>query len=100
VRDLVGVVAEPNRRRLLELLLGGEQPVGNLASHFGVTRSAVSQHLGVLADAGLVEVRPAGRYRYYRVSPEGLAALRASLDIFWTKELEDLATAGRPNKED
>jgi len=93
MRDLVSVLAEPNRRRLLELLLEGEQSVSTLSAHFGVTRPAISQHLGVLAKAGLVEARADGRFRYYRVIPEGLAALRQALDVFWTKELEDLAAA-------
>jgi len=91
--DLVGVLAEPNRRRLLELLSSGEQSVTELASRFGVTRSAISQHLGVLADAGLVTVRQAGRFRYYRLDPAGMAALRTALDSFWTKELEQLVAA-------
>ena len=98
MRDLVAVLAEPNRRRLLELLVGGEQSVSDLASQFGVTRSAVSQHLGVLADAGLVKVRRQGRFRYYRVNPEGLAELRASLDVFWANELQQLAAAPPPAK--
>lgn len=86
------VLGEPNRRRLLELLRGGEMTVTELAAHFTVTRPAISQHLGVLASAGLVEVRRDGRFRRYRVRPEGMAALRSSLDAFWTTELEDLAT--------
>jgi uncharacterized protein (TIGR03086 family) len=97
VRDLVAVLAEPNRRRLLELLAQGEQNVGALAVHFGVTRPAISQHLGVLAGAGLVQSRRAGRFRYYRLHPEGMAALRASLEVFWAAELEDLA-AQRPRR--
>lgn len=72
--------------------------MGELASHFGVTRSAISQHLTVLADAGLVEGRKDGRFRYYRVIPGGLAQLRASLDVFWANELDDLAAAGSPRK--
>ena len=98
MRDLVAVLAEPNRRRLLELLVGGEQTVSALASQFGVTRSAVSQHLGVLAGAGLVTARQQGRFRYYRVVPEGLAELRSSLDVFWGNELKELAAAPRPAK--
>jgi len=89
-------MAEPNRRRLLELLLGGERTVGELASQFGVTRSAISQHLAVLSAAGLVEGRKEGRFRHYRVVPEGLAELRSSLDVFWVNELEDLARARPP----
>jgi DNA-binding transcriptional ArsR family regulator len=99
VRDLIGVLAEPNRRRLLELLVSGEQSVTCLAEKFGVTRSAISQHLGVLSEAGLVEARKEGRFRYYRVVPEGMAALRDSLDVFWTKELEELADARLTNEE-
>jgi DNA-binding transcriptional ArsR family regulator len=91
--DLLAVLGEPNRRRLLELLRGGEMTVTELASHFTVTRPAISQHLGMLAAAGLVEVRRDGRFRRYRVRPDGMAALRSSLDAFWTTELEDLAAA-------
>ena len=91
--DLFVVLGEPNRRRLLELLRGGEMTVTELAAHFTVTRPAISQHLGVLALAGLVEVRRDGRFRRYRVRPDGIVALRSSLDAFWTTELEDLASA-------
>ena len=91
--DLIGVLAEPNRRRLLELLSSGEKSVIELASRFGVTRSAISQHLGVLADAGLVEARRQGRFRYYRLDPAGMGTLRSALDTFWTDELEQLAAA-------
>jgi DNA-binding transcriptional ArsR family regulator len=86
-------MAEPNRRRLLELLRSGEQTVTQLASQFDVTRPAISQHLGVLAAAGLVDVRRDGRFRYYRLNPTGMASLRTALDAFWTNELEQLATA-------
>ena len=91
MRDPLSALAEPNRRRLLELLVGGERSAGELAGHFGVTRSAVSQHLGVLLEAGLVTARKDGRHRYYRVQPAGMQALRSALDRFWTRELEDLA---------
>ena len=98
--DLFVVLGEPNRRRLLELLRGGEMTVTELAAHFTVTRPAISQHLGVLAAAGLVEVRRDGRFRRYRVRPGGMAALRSSLDAFWTTELEDLASARPPTRSD
>jgi len=100
VPDLVAILSEPNRRRLLELLLAGEQPVSRLTAQFGVTRSAISQHLGVLSNAGLVQVRQQGRFRYYRLDPEGMAALRDALDVFWTHELEQLATARQPERGD
>jgi len=100
VPDLVAILAEPNRRRLLELLSAGEQPVSRLATQFGVTRSAISQHLGVLSDAGLVQARQEGRFRYYRLDPEGMAALHDALDVFWTHELEQLAAARPPERGD
>ncbi len=88
--DLVAAVAEPNRRRLLQLLGSGEQTVTALARHFTVSRSAISQHLGVLAEAGLVVSRREGRFQHYHLNPEGMAALRAQLDSFWTRELDQL----------
>jgi DNA-binding transcriptional ArsR family regulator len=90
VPDLVAAVAEPNRRRLLQLLGGGERTVTELAGHFPVSRSAISQQLGILADAGLVASRRAGRFQYYRLKADGMAALRAELDAFWTAELDQL----------
>jgi len=90
--DLLAVLAEPNRRRLLELLRDGERTVSELATHFSVTRPAISQHLGVLAAAGLVEARQDGRFRRYRMNPDGMATLRSTLDAFWTVELENLAS--------
>src|ERR1039457_5771004 len=92
VPDLVAAVAEPNRRRLLQLLGHGEQTVTALASNFTVSRSAISQHLGVLAEAGLVASRRDGRFQYYRPEPAGMAALRAELDSFWTHEPDRLAS--------
>ena len=88
--DLVVAVAEPNRRRLLQLLGYGEQTVTQLAGNFTVSRSAISQHLGVLTDLGLVTSRREGRYQYYRLDAGGMAALRAQLDSFWTGELDQL----------
>lgn len=98
--DLVAVLSEPNRRRLLELLSLGEQTVSQLAANFGVTRSAVSQHLGVLSNAGLVRARQDGRFRYYRLDPAGMAALRGALEAFWTHELGQLVIAATPARRD
>jgi DNA-binding transcriptional ArsR family regulator len=95
VTDLVAAVAEPNRRRLLQLLGPGEQTVTQLASHFTVSRSAISQHLGVLADVGLVVSRREGRFQYYRLDAGGMAALRTELDSFWTHELDQLVRDAR-----
>lgn len=91
----MAVVAEPNRRRLLQLLGHGEQTVTQLAGHFTVSRSAISQHLGVLADIGLVTSRREGRFQYYRLDAGGMAALRAELDSFWTRELDQLVRDAR-----
>jgi DNA-binding transcriptional ArsR family regulator len=90
VPDLVAAVAEPNRRRLLQLLGQGEKTVTELASNFSVSRSAISQHLGVLAGAGLVVSRRDGRFQHYRLDPRGITALRAELDSFWTRELDQI----------
>jgi len=76
----------------LQLLGRGEQTVTELASNFTVSRSAISQHLGVLAEAGLVVSRRQGRFQYYRLQPEGMTALRAELDSFWTRELGQLVS--------
>ena len=81
--------------RLLQLLGPGEQTVSQLASHFTVSRSAISQHLGVLADSGLVTSRRAGKFQYYRLNARGMAALRAELDSFWTRELDQLVRDAR-----
>jgi uncharacterized protein (TIGR03086 family) len=78
------------------LLSSGEQTVTQLAAQFGVTRPAISQHLGVLADAGLVVARQEGRFRYYRLDQAGMASLREALDMFWTHELEQLSAARSP----
>ena len=64
--------------------------MSELASNFTVSRPAISQHLGVLAAAGLVISRQEGKFRYYRLHPGGMAALRAELDSFWTHELDHL----------
>ena len=88
VTDPLLAAAEPTRRRLLQLLAAGPRPVSVLAAHFRVTRPAISQHLAVLADAGLVTARKQGRQRFYSVVPEGVARLRAEIDRFWTDELD------------
>lgn len=86
--DVLEVAAEPNRRRLLQLLGLGEQTVNQLAENFSVSRSAVSQHLLLLAEAGLVTARKEGRNRYYQLEPQGMARLKIATDSFWTSELD------------
>ena len=86
-------IAEPRRRTILRLVGGGELSAGEIAAHFDVTRPAVSQHLTVLKEAGLVTERRDGPRRLYRARPEGLAGVRAFLDEFWTDGLERLKLA-------
>ena len=83
-------IAEPRRRRILELVGARELTAGEIASHFEVTRPAISQHLGVLKEAGLVDERRNGTQRLYRARPQGLAELKAFLDGFWDEKLEAL----------
>ena len=86
-------IAEPRRRRILELVRAEELPAGAIASHFDVTRPAISQHLRVLKDAGLVTERREGTRRLYRARPEGLAELRRFLEDFWSDRLQLLKDA-------
>lgn len=88
VVDALTAAAEPTRRRLLQLLATGPRTVSELAEQFTVTRPAISQHLAVLADAGLVTARKEGRQRYYSVVPAGISQLRAEIDRFWSTELD------------
>jgi len=80
-------LGDPTRRAIFERLAKGPTAVGELASELPVSRPAVSQHLKVLKHAGLVMDRANGTRRIYRVDPDGLAALRAQLDRFWTQTL-------------
>ena|ERR1039458_1991289 len=88
--DILSAVAEPTRRRILQLLASGPRSVNELAADFTVTRSAISQHLGVLAEVGLVAARKEGRQRIYSASPAGMATLRRELEQLWSAELADL----------
>jgi DNA-binding transcriptional ArsR family regulator len=76
-------IAEPRRREILTLIQERELPAGQIASHFAVTRPAISQHLRVLVDAGLVTERRDGTRRLYRARPEGIAELREYFEGFW-----------------
>jgi DNA-binding transcriptional ArsR family regulator len=83
-------IAEPHRRRILRLVWDRELSAGEIAGHFDVTRPAVSQHLAVLREAGLLSERRSGTRRLYRARPEGIADLKAFLDEFWGDRLEAL----------
>jgi DNA-binding transcriptional ArsR family regulator len=83
-------IAETRRRRILTLVRDREMSAGEIAAHFDVTRPAVSQHLAVLREAGLVSERREGTRRLYRARPEGLAEIRSFLEGFWDTRLADL----------
>lgn len=93
-------LGDPTRLEIFEKLVERPQAVSELAAQLPVSRPAVSQHLKVLRTAGLVGDRQAGRHRIYHVEPDGLAALRAELDGFWTKTLAAYkAVVEQPPKE-
>jgi DNA-binding transcriptional ArsR family regulator len=85
------VLADGTRRAIVSRLADGPQAVGRLAAGLPVSRSAVSQHLKVLKDAGLVSERAAGTRRLYRLNPAAVAALRDQLDTFWQRALTSYA---------
>ena len=85
--NALAALADPTRRKVFERLKSGPKPVGKIARGLPVSRPAVSQHLKVLKEAGLVTDRPEGTRRVYYVDPEGLGALRAWLDRFWDDAL-------------
>jgi DNA-binding transcriptional ArsR family regulator len=80
-------LGDPTRKAIFELLVDRPRAVGELAGELPVSRPAVSQHLRVLKDAGLVVDQAVGTRRIYRLDPDGLAVLRADLDRFWGKAL-------------
>jgi DNA-binding transcriptional ArsR family regulator len=90
VQAALKAIAAPRRRQILALVRDGELSAGEIAAQFDVTRPAVSQHLNVLKEAGLVSERRNGTKRLYRVRPEGLAPLKAFLEEFWDDRLETL----------
>jgi DNA-binding transcriptional ArsR family regulator len=94
------VLADVTRRAIVSRLAEGPQPVGKLAAGLPVSRSAVSQHLKILKDAGLVSEHAAGTRRIYRLNPAAVAALRDQLDTFWQRALASYAdVAGQATQE-
>jgi DNA-binding transcriptional ArsR family regulator len=86
--NALAALADPTRRRVFERLRSGPKPVGEIAAGMPVSRPAVSQHLKVLKEAGLVQEEAEGTRRIYHIDPKGLGALRAWLDQFWDEALE------------
>jgi DNA-binding transcriptional ArsR family regulator len=99
--DRWGALADGTRLAIVARLSEGPLPVGRLAAGLPVSRSAVSQHLKILKDAGLVEDTAAGTRRIYRLNPVALAALRDQLDTFWQRALAGYVDAAEePAEED
>jgi DNA-binding transcriptional ArsR family regulator len=94
-------LGDPTRRAIFERLADHPWAVGELARELPISRPAVSQHLKVLKEAGLVVDRPDGSRRIYRLDPDGVGALRADLDGYWNKALATYrALVEQPTKED
>jgi DNA-binding transcriptional ArsR family regulator len=87
VEAALKAVAEPRRQEILRLVWSQERPAGEIAAHFDVSRPAISKHLRVLRDAGLVEERRHGTRRLYRAKPEPILEMRRFLESFWDEGL-------------
>ena len=101
----LGLLGDPTRRAIFDLLARHPRTVGELAQHLPITRSAVSQHLRVLRDGGLVVSTAEGTRRIYRLNPDGVTALRAYLDRVWAEALTAFGKAAQaapldPQQED
>jgi DNA-binding transcriptional ArsR family regulator len=95
-----GALGDSTRRAILETLRGGPCSVGEIAGGLPVSRPAVSQHLRILEDAGLVSARKEGTRRLYQLDPQGLASLREYLDRFWSDALAAFKTAAEEGRND
>ncbi len=95
----IAALADPTRRAIFERLRGGPLPVGELAEEMPVSRPAVSQHLKVLKEAGLVSERRHGTRRLYRIEPQGVQALRDYFDGFWAETLAAYKAAAEREEE-
>jgi DNA-binding transcriptional ArsR family regulator len=89
--DTFAVIAAPRRREILRLIWDRELSAGDIAAALPVTFGAVSQHLAVLRDAGVVDIRHQGTYRYYRANQERIGPLAAILEAYWADALDRLA---------
>jgi DNA-binding transcriptional ArsR family regulator len=100
VEAALKAIAAPRRREILSLVRSDELSAGEIAAHFDVSRPAVSQHLTVLKEAGLVSERRNGTRRLYRARPEGLAELKSFLEEFWDARLEALKREAEREEEE
>jgi DNA-binding transcriptional ArsR family regulator len=96
----LAALAEPRRRAILMLVRDEPHSVNEIAAHFDITQQAVSQHLQVLKEAGLVAVRPVGQRRLYAVRTEGLESVREFLEQLWPQSLEHLKQAIEADEHD
>jgi DNA-binding transcriptional ArsR family regulator len=87
VNEALKAIAEPRRQAILRLVWSQERPAGDIASHFDVSRPAISKHLRILREAGLVEERRKGTLRLYRAREESVLELRRFLESFWDEGL-------------
>jgi DNA-binding transcriptional ArsR family regulator len=95
---VVRAIAEPRRREILEILRNRELSAGSIAANFNLTRPAISQHLQVLLNAGLVRMRRLGTQRLYQVRAEGTEELREFIDSFWEDRLSRLKDAAEADQ--
>lgn len=98
--DAIAALADPSRRAIVEALRDGAKPVGQIAGTLPISRPAVSQHLKVLSDAGLLVCSSQGTRRLYALSPDGIAALRKYLDALWDDALAAFSTASKGEFDD
>lgn len=87
IEKVIQAIAEPRRREILYLVRGGEFTSSAIASHFDISAPAISQHLKVLEESGLVVVRRSGTKRYYNIRREGFAEIKQYIDRFWDDSL-------------
>lgn len=99
-QDAITALADPTRRVIIDRLRGGALPVAAIAKGMDVSRPAVSQHLRVLSDAGLLTVTPAGNRRLYAIAPKGVDELRRYLDTLWDDALAAFARAAEERAKD
>ena len=89
--QVAAALADPMRQKILEKLRAGPRPVGEIAAGMTISRPAVSQHLKVLKDSGLVAETRRGTRHYFAIAPEGIGELRAYLDLLWSDALAAFA---------
>lgn len=97
--DTITALADPTRRVIIDRLRMGALPVGAIAAGMEISRPAVSQHLRVLSDAGLLTVTPSGNKRLYAIAPDGVDDLRRYLDSLWDDVLDAFARAAQEKAE-